>query len=123
MHLAKAGEETKTIVIPAKSVGGETYTTGYVDVDFAVPQGAIVRSIVAFKGTQEQTNAVPVLTCGSLQISEMWDRGIVWTIFWERLTDQTIRINYNIRHYDPGTVTAPSISFKLQQAYFKPPNA
>lgn len=122
MHLAKAGSLTKNITIPAKSVGANTYVNGYVDVDFPVPQGAITRSIVSYKGTNQQS-ATPNLTCGAIQIEEMWDRGIVWSIFWERTSDQKIRVHYYIRHYDSGTVTAPSLTFTLTQTAYKPPNA
>lgn len=124
MHLSKAGSITKNITIPATSVGANTSANGNVYVDFPVPAGAITRSIVSYKGTQQAVaDVVPNLTTGSIQIEEMWDRGIVWRIYWYRRNDQQLTVYYNIRHYDPGTVTAPAITFTLTQTAFKPPNA
>lgn len=124
MHLAKAGSITKNITIPSRTIAKNNATyVGYVDADFPIPQGAIVRSVVNYRGANMQTST-PNLTNGSIQIEEMWDRLIVWRIFWERLNDQKIRVNYYITHYDTSTaVTAPAITFTLTQTAYKPPNA
>ena len=64
-----------------------------------------------------------VLSNGSFTVEETYDNIFRWLVFWERLNDQKIRVNYYILRYETGwAFTAPALTFTLHQQYLKAPN-
>ena len=123
MHLAEAGKLSKTITLPPVSMGeNDTAANGFVDVPLASPDGSIARTIVQYQGTNmDKPNYV--LSNGSFRVEEMYDDVFYWEIFWNRINDQHIRVNYYIIRLATGwPVNVPSLTFTLIQQYLKAPN-
>jgi hypothetical protein len=123
MHLAEAGKLSKTITLPPVSMGeNDTTANGFVDVPLASPDGSIARTIVQYQGTNmDKPNYV--LSNGSFRVEEMYDDVFYWEIFWNRINDQHIRVNYYIIRLATGwPVNVPSLTFTLIQQYLKAPN-
>lgn len=123
LHLAEAGTTSKIITIPAMTISANDSTAnGYIDVDFPTPNGAITRSIVSYQGT---TSSAPsyVLSNGSFRVEEMYDDMFYWDIFWHRLNDQKIRVEYYVIRLATGwAINVPALTFTLIQQYLKAPN-
>lgn len=123
MHLAEAGNVSKYITIPAMSISANDSTAnGYIDVDFPVPNGAISRSIIEYKGSTASDPSY-VLSNGSFRVEEMYDDVFYWDIFWHRLNDQKIRVEYYVVRLATGwDINVPALTFQLIQQYLKAPN-
>ena len=123
LHMANAGKTSKTITIPATAMAAdERNAWGHIDVDFPTPNGSIVSTIVQYKGTTVSDPSY-VLSNGSFTVEETYDDIFRWLVFWERLNDQKIRVNYYILRYATGwAFTAPALTFTLHQQYLKAPN-
>lgn len=123
LHMANAGKASKTITIPATAMDADVRNEwGHIDVDFPTPNGSIVSTIVQYKGA---TMSYPsyMLSNGSFEVRELFDNDFRWLVFWYRLNDQKIRIEYYILRFETGwAFTAPALTFTLHQQYLKAPN-
>ena len=123
MHLSEDKKISKTIIIPAMYLpSDEGSTSGHIDVDIPSGNGSIARTIVQYQGS---TMSAPnyVLSNGSFRVEEMYDDIFYWEIFWTRLNDQKIRVNYYIVRLATGwPVNVPALTFTLHQQYLKAPN-
>ena len=64
-----------------------------------------------------------VLSNGSFRVEEMYDGVFYWDIFWNRVDDQRVRVNYYIIRMATGwAINVPSLTFTLIQQYLKAPN-
>lgn len=123
LHMANAGKASKTITIPATAMAADVRNEwGHIDVDFPTPNGSIVSTIVQYKGA---TMSYPsyMLSNGSFEVRELFDNDFRWLVFWYRLNDQKIRVEYYILRFETGwAFTAPALTFTLHQQYLKAPN-
>lgn len=123
MHLAEAEKSSKTITLPPVYMAASDATAhGFVDVPLASPDGAIARTIVQYQGTNEDKPSY-ALSNGSFRVEEMWDDIFYWDIYWYRVNDQHIRVEYYVIRMATGwPVNVPSLTFTLIQQYLKAPN-
>jgi hypothetical protein len=123
LHMANAGKASKTITIPATAMAADVRNEwGHIDVDFPTPNGSIVSTIVQYKGASMSSPSY-VLSNGSFEVRELFDNDFRWLVFWYRLNDQKIRVEYYILRFETGwAFTAPALTFTLRQQYLKAPN-
>lgn len=123
LHLAEAGKDSKVVTIPTVAMGADDQTAnGFVDIVLPSPAGAISRTIVQYQGTNMDKPDY-VLSNGSFRVEEMYDNVFYWEIFWNRVDDQRVRVNYYIIRMATGwAVNVPSLTFTLIQQYLKAPN-
>lgn len=130
LTLAKNKRYEETIIVPVISLSNVTmdeyqkYGTTRIDVYMPTPAGAIARSSVTYKGTDSDSVETTVSCGGSFTITDQFEDGFVWQIYWWRKDSDTIRFTiyaYQMKYY-PAKTSTPSLTFKLTTSYFYPPN-
>lgn len=131
MTLAKSARFEKNIVIPTMefmpySQGQyDAIASSIVDVDeIQAPKGAIARTSVAYKGTDQTGETRAGLVGSGFSIVDQWYNGIQWNISLYRESGGKLRVQATALHFRrfPALELCPSITFKLIVSYFYPPN-